>query len=82
MKGNGSNNNGFLETTKYEKVYSALIQEKKTLENRIADIDKTLALIIFSKLQNDLDMKAASKRIRSTKKKKPVTKKKKNTEKK
>ena len=55
---NGSNNNGFPRDTQYEELHSALTQEKKDLENRLADIDQDLAVLIFAKLRNDWKTKA------------------------
>ena len=74
--GNGSSNVGFLKTTQYEKLHSALIQEKKDLENRLADIDKGLALLIFAKLRDDWKIKSPAKKKRAAKKKKTAKKKK------
>ena len=76
MGANDSNMNGFPKSTQYEELHSALIQEKKDLENRLADIDQDLAFLIFAKLRNDWKTKAPTKQKKAARKKKAAKKKK------
>ena len=73
---NGSSKNGLPKTAQYAGLYSALIQEKEALENRLEDIDQDLAFLIFAQLQKDWKMKAPSKKKKATRKKKAARKKK------
>ena len=76
MGANGSNNTRFPRGTQYEELHSALTQEKKYLENRLADIDQDLAVLIFAKLRHDWKTKAPTKQKKATRKKKAAKKKK------
>ena len=76
MGANGSNNTGFPRGTQYEELHSALTQEKKDLENRLADIDQDLAVLIFAKLRHDWKTKAPTKQKKATRKKRAAKKKK------
>ena len=76
MGTNGSNNNGSPRSAQYEELHSALTQEKKDLENRLADIDQDLAFLIFVKLRNDWKTKAPTKQKKAARKKRAAKKKK------
>ena len=76
MGANGSNDSRFPSGTQYEELQSALTQEKKDLENRLADIDQDLAVLIFAKLRHDWKTKAPTKQKKATRKKRAAKKKK------
>ena len=76
MGANDSNDTRFPRGTQYEELHSALTQEKKDLENRLADIDQDLAVLIFAKLRHDWKTKAATKQKKATRKKRAAKKKK------
>ena len=76
MGANDSNDTRFPRGTQYEELHSALTQEKKDLENRLADIDQDLAVLIFAKLRHDWKTKAPTKQKKATRKKRAAKKKK------
>ena len=76
MGANGSNDTRFPRGTQYEELHSALTQEKKDLENRLADIDQDLAVLIFAKLRHDWKTKTPTKQKKATRKKRAAKKKK------